>query len=154
MGVADGPAEAKIELPAVSRREAELRAKFYDGVNLIRTEADREAKRQKQQKEYQTLLVDGPRLHLSSTGNFTFDPNAVFPMPGVGNVYVGSKLNEEWGILETEGPVLIGPTYTDAWVPAPTSTNMTQGPKWKLTLNPGWKVIPGKRKGDFDLAKS
>ena len=144
---------AKIILPTISRREAERRAKVYDGAALIKAEAQRETKRVKQEKEYRVLLIDGPRLHLTSTGNFTFDPNNIFPLPGVGNVYVGSKLAEEWGILETDGPVLIGANYQDAWVPAPVGDDLTKGPKWKLTLNPGWKLMPGKRKGDFEVAK-
>lgn len=144
---------AEVKLPLITRTEAERRAKAYDGVRLIRAEQDREAKRKKQEWEYRQLLITGSRLHLPTTGNFTFDPNAVFPLPGTGNVYVGSKLAEDWGILETDGPLLIGSNYQDAWVPAPQGNELTKGHQWKLSLNPGWKVVAGNRPGDYEIRK-
>ena len=145
---------SKLEVKTPTLKEATQRAKSYEGDELIRVETELDRTRQKLAKEYKQNLVDGPRLHLPSTGNFTFDPNAVFPMKGVGTVYIGSKIAEEWGVLEVDGPVLVGATYKDVWVPAPPATSLTKGATWKLTLSPGWQVVPSTRKGDYEVRKN
>ncbi|MBS1726010.1 MAG: hypothetical protein JST51_04760 [Armatimonadetes bacterium] len=146
-------AAAHIAVGKVDRAEAIKRAQAYDGNSLIKQETKRDEERTKQLKEFRQTLIEGPRLHLPSTGNFTFDPNAVYPIPPTGTVYLGSKLSEEWGVLETTGPVLIDSQYKNSWVQAATGTDPSKGMTWKLTLNPGWKLVHGSRKGDWEVAK-
>ena len=87
-------------------------------------------------------------------GNFSFDPNAVFPLKGYGTVYIGCKFTGEWGTIQVDGPALVSPDYQNAWIAAGPSTSASGKDKFKLTMNKGWKMVAGKRPGDFDIVKS
>ena len=145
---------AKLTVTKPSSQEALNRAKAYDGEVLIKAEITRELNRKKKEAEYRRLLVDGPRIHVPFGGNFSFDPNSVFPIKGIGTVYIGCKLTGEWGTIQVDGPTLISPDYQDAWVTAGPTSDPSAKQTWKLTLNKGWKMVPGKRPGDFDIFKS
>lgn len=93
-------------------------------------------------------LVDGPVLHLPfQEMKFSFDPNTVVPLPPHGTVYPSLRIVDAWGVLEVEsGGALIDPNFGGVAVPA--NGQATTGPGWKLELNPGWRVKPGRRPGD------
>ena len=144
---------AKVGTGKPTPQEALNRAKAYDGEAIIKAEITREVNRKKKETEYRRLLVDGPRIHVPFGGNFSFNPNSVFPIKGIGIVYTGCKLTGDWGTLQVDGPVLISPDYQDAWITAGPASDPTKGQSWKLMLSKNWKIVTGRHSGDFDLVK-
>ncbi len=143
-----------ITLPSDIAASANVRASAYSGAQVISEEEAREQKRVTSEKKYRKELIDGPVLVLPMPGhNFTFDPNDTFPMGADGIVFPSTQISDDWGILEVTGGVRVNKAYDTAFVPAPTGVNLLQTKGWKLTLKPGWKLVPGSRKGDFTVAK-
>jgi hypothetical protein len=146
---------AKIELPADLAASALRRAEAYDGKELILQEENRERVRQETEAGYRKTLVDGPVLEVPVNGaNYTYDPNKVFMLGDLGRVFPGSQISGDWGVLEVEKAVRVAPQFDWAYVPAPKTASEMMGDGWKLTLKPGWRLAPGKRKGDFRIVKS
>jgi hypothetical protein len=130
------------------------RADRYDGEALIAAETAAAARRETQAARYRRELVDGPLLVAPLVKrSFTFDPNEVVPLAGKGTVYIGCKFIEEWGVLTVDGAALADKAMSSVSVPAPASAGDLRGPSWTLQLNAGWKLVPGKRKGDFTIRK-
>ena len=105
-------------------------------------------------------FLDGPVLVLpGSTLGYTFDPTTVEPLGDLGTVYRTSELSGDWGKMDVTGGVLLIRSeqggLQEAHVPAPKdlATLPIHGDGWTLTLNAGWKIVPGTRSGDYTLAK-
>jgi hypothetical protein len=142
-----------IDMVILSRREVMSRIAAYDGDNLIREETKRDEDSKKQQTIYRQTLVTGPVLKLPApAGNYSFDPNAVYPLKPEGTVYEGCKFTDEWGVLDVSGAALFGNGVVT--VSAPTSPDLLSAKGWKLQLAPGWHVVAGPRKGDFTVSKT
>ncbi|MGC2656365.1 MAG: hypothetical protein WA324_00200 [Bryobacteraceae bacterium] len=137
---------------------ADARSKEYGGAVLRITEEERAATAAAEQAKYRQLLVDGPVLVLPSAGhfNFGFNPNNVVALPGYGNVYPTFHVSDDWGKLEVEGGALMNDSYSMVTVSAPKSTTVSHisGDGWNLDLAAGWHIVPGKRGGDFTIAKN
>jgi hypothetical protein len=43
--------------------------------------------------------------------------------------------------------------FTQVILPAPVSAAHSKGEGWELKLAAGWKLVPGKRAGDFTVAR-
>ncbi len=130
------------------------RAKSYDGTQIFAEEGKREQARVDKDNKFRKLLVDGPILELPLPHrNFTFDPNDVFPMGSLGRVFPESHIADDWGVLDVTGGVRIGLNYDTAFVAAPVGLDQMKGNGWTLTLNSGWKLGPGARKGDYKVMK-
>lgn len=144
----------KLTLPANLAARAKARAKAYNGGQVISEEETRENTHEAAAAKYRKLLIDGPVLILPLIHkNYTFDPNETFPMESAGMVFPTSQISDDWGTVVVTGGVLLNSTYDEAFVPAPRLENLLEGPGWKLTLNPGWKIIPGTRRGDLKIVQ-
>lgn len=147
----DGSAMARTAVDAArSRMEA------YGGVRLERFERERAAERERVQEAYRARFVDGPVLILpvDEAFNYSFNPNQVFALDGVGQVLSTASVRAGWGSLEVSGDVLMrrsGGNIVAVVVPAPANpeTHPLTGDGWTLTLHDGWGIVPGERTGDF-----
>jgi hypothetical protein len=129
------------------------RAKQYGYDELSASETKREDERKAKEAAYRSSLVEGPVLVLPLKNmNFSYDPDSVFPLGSHGTVYSGSTVSDAWGKIVAPKGVLISPDFTRATVMAP-ETAKSDGEGWKLTLAPGWKIVPGPRKGDFTVSQ-
>lgn len=151
IGTIDGSAAARTDVDAArSRMEA------YGGARLERFERERAAERERLQEAYRARFVDGPVLILpvDEAFNYSFDPNRVFALDGVGQVLSTAMVRAEWGSLEVSGDVLMrrsGGNIVAVVVPAPANpdTRPVTGDGWTLTLRDGWEIVPGERTGDL-----
>jgi hypothetical protein len=140
--------------PANLEQTAEQRAAEYDGPNLRAAEEARETKREQVIAEYRLKFLDGPVLVLQFLKmNIQFDPRNLQPLENYGTVYPNMRISDEWGILEVKNGALMKPDWSAVTVVAPSavSGNKLAGDGWTLQLNPGWKVVPAERKGDYKL---
>ncbi|HKR66432.1 MAG TPA: hypothetical protein VJZ00_22085 [Thermoanaerobaculia bacterium] len=110
--------------------------------------ADEQARAEKKEKLLASLrakFVDGPVLTIPLRQmQFTFDPNNVQPLGDLGTVYPSMEVRDVWGKIVVTGGGLISPDYQRLVVPA-------SGEGYTLTLNEGWKIVPGVREGDTTL---
>jgi len=126
----------------------------HDGEALIAAETAADEKRKVDEARYRQQLVSGPVLEAPLVKRqFTFDPNAVVPLPGAGTVYIGCKFIDDWGILTVEGAALATKAFASVFVPAPAAASELHGQGWTLQLEPGWKLVPGRRQGDYTIVK-
>ncbi|RPJ83685.1 MAG: hypothetical protein EHM18_13455 [Acidobacteria bacterium] len=136
---------------------AELRAEAHGGAALRASENQREKKRQAQITAWRAALIDGPVLvlDLKSVTSGTFDPRAVFPMAEQQIVYTRRELMAEWGTLRVDaGAILEDQAAGRGYVSlAGVSPDHLKGEGWTLKVNPGWKLLPGPRSGDFMIVK-
>jgi hypothetical protein len=144
----------KIEPAAPTLADVTARAGRYDGEALIAKETEAERKRQEALAKYRRDLVEGHVLELPlRQRRFSFDPDAVVPLPPDGTVYLGCKFVDDWGVLEVDGALLASKDLGRAAVPAPAAADDLRGDGWRLQLANGWKIAPGKRAGDFVVVK-
>jgi len=77
----------------------------------------------------------------------------------LGTVYLTARVTDQWGVLEVTEGVLVSRDragrMSEARVPAAATavSGSMNGDGWILTLNEGWKVVPGARTGDVLVAK-
>jgi hypothetical protein len=84
----------------------------------------------------------GPRLELQLRNpQFEFDPNQATPIEGLGTHYRTLTLRDAWGELHAAAGALLSADFSAALAPAPGPDGMS-GPGWRLTLAPGWRVLP------------
>lgn len=142
-------------LPANLHQAAERQAALYDGATLRAAELERETKRQQLIALYRAKYIDGPILTLPFRKmHVQFNPSNLQPLENAGTVYPTMRITDEWGILEATNGALMKPDWSAVIVVAPTATtgSSLKGDGWTLELKPGWKIVPGARKGDFILA--
>ena len=146
-----------ITLPADPRQEAEQRATEYGGADLRSEEAARSTARQDRVSSYRARFLTGPVLILPLRKiSYSFDPNGLVPLGGIGTVYPWLNASDTWGTLIAKHGALItrnGSGMTGIRLSAPTepSARPLKGDGWTLQLKPGWRVVPGPRKGDYTL---
>jgi hypothetical protein len=149
--------------PNVSDEEEVLaRASKYEGEAIIAAETERQARRDARVAELRSIFIDGPVLRIPMTGetNFSFSPHGAESLPAFGTVYSSMRITGTWGILDSNGPVLwvtegVGDSHFR--VPAPRELPEVQGgeitgEQWKLTLEPGWRLKPEARRGNYVIA--
>ena len=133
-----------IHLPASLEKTYEKLIKTYKPIYAF--ERSREEKRVAIQKEYRKKFVDGPVLELPGIDmNINFDPNKVQVLEGVGPVYPSLIIKAAWGTLEVHKGGALVKDWMTVYVPWPQKD-------WQLELKDGWKIVPGKRTGDYRLA--
>jgi hypothetical protein len=77
---------------------------------------------------------------------FTFDPNNVQPLEGLGSVYPTMEVRDAWGKIVVTGGALMTSDYKTLIVPA-------NGDGYTLTLADGWRVVDSVRAGDKTIDK-
>jgi hypothetical protein len=119
----------------------------YGARRMISDETAREERRIAREAEIHSKFIGGPTLTLSvgNSFSFSFDPNGVTILSGIGSVYQASRITDEWGSLDvTRGGVLMLRNaqghITGVVVPAPViAGDSITGDGWKLTPASGWR---------------
>jgi hypothetical protein len=136
------------DFAALKAREA-----AYDpGASLHADEVARDQRRQAMLAALTARLVEGPVLRLPLRhANYAFNPQTLQPLGDYGTVYPAVRLSDDWGVLEVEhGGALFDKAMKLATVSAAGADPATlAGDGWRLTLNKGWALQPGPRKGDL-----
>jgi hypothetical protein len=142
-----------IALPRDLEAAAAERSAAYDAEQLIAAEAEREKASQRRLARYRKRFVTGPVLIIPiHSMQFQFDPRDIQPLDDLGRVYPKMKMSDAWGILSVDsGGALIAADWSQVTVPAPsdTSARPLSGDGWTLELKQGWRLVPGKRMGDY-----
>jgi hypothetical protein len=134
-------------------------ARAYDGDAVIAAETQRATRMEKNIADMRRRFVDGPVLVLPAAGNinFGFDPNGVVALNESSVIYRPLHASDGWGLLEASAAMIVreNGSIRRVVVPAPTNTvgDKLSGEGWKLQLEPGFKVAPGPRAGDFVVQK-
>jgi hypothetical protein len=146
--------------PAASAPVSRARERMdaYGGADIERFELAREADHRRQQAEFRDRFVDGPVLILPADDEFrySFSPNDVATLEGVGQVFTTSRVRGSWGEMDVSGGVLMRRSeggITAAVVPAPTDSRAhpITGVGYALTLDEAWELVPGERDGDLTI---
>jgi hypothetical protein len=148
----------KLKLQKPQAEEAAVRARRYDGDEVIAQESRREREREERAAEYRTRLIDGPLVifPVSDRFSYSFNPNNVFPLDDRAVVYPTIRVSDSWGVLEvSRGALLLREdgrvTRLQVSAPADPQARPLSGEGWTLALAPGWTLVPGPRAGDFAL---
>jgi hypothetical protein len=144
-----------VAAPGSGEQLAAERAAKYDGATLHAVEVDRDAKRQQLLALNRAKFVSGPVLTLKFRKmNVQFDPRNLQPLGDAGTVYPTIRVSDEWGVIEGKNGVLMKPDWSALVVAAPSLTagSSVSGDGWTLELQPGWKIVPDARPGDFVLS--
>ena len=135
---------------------ADVRLASYDGEALVAFERTRAEERAAQQAEFRIRYVEGPvlRLPVDDAFGYTFNPNGIATLGGVGQVLRVAEVRGGWGVLRVDGGVLLergdrGVTAVVVPVPANADRAPSTGPGWSLELADGWETVPGARTGDW-----
>lgn len=132
---------------------AAARTVAYDDGELRTAEEQRAARIAAELVHDRAVFVDGPVLRIPLRGaNYSFDPNDVTPLPGVGTVYGTFGLTGWFGQLDAPGGGLMSADFSTAFVPAPPNLTTTSTGTWKLTLAPGCTLVAATRPGDVTIA--
>ena len=144
-------------------RDAALAAASrYEGEEVIAQETQRAKEREEKIAAARKKFISSPALVLPLSENvqYSYDPNDVMGIDSLNTVYPTMRLVDAWGILEVGDGAWItrgdGGSLIRAQVPAPQSTTGSpiKGDGWTLTLNDGWKIVPGERQGDFKVGNA
>ncbi len=85
-----------------------------------------------------------------------FNPGNLQPLGDLGTIYPTMTLTDAWGFLTVEKGALLNTNWSELRVTAPKNTTArpVKGDGWTLELKKGWKLQPGKRTGNYVLARS
>ena len=131
------------------------RAQSYDGAALYAAEAERDGKRREQFALNRRKFIDGSVLTLPFRKmKVQFDPTTLQPFGAAGTVYPVIRIADAWGVIEGKNGALVKSDWSALVVTAPAQTagSSLAGDGWTLTLQPGWRIVPDARSGDFTLA--
>jgi len=136
-------------------KNADARADRYDGRALRVAEAKREADRQARLKQWKETLVDGPVLVIDQADvkSGSFDPREVHAIDDKRRVFEHRTLIGAFGTLEVNGAILEDEHHGYVSL-AGMKPDASAATSWTLSLEAGWRVVPGRRKGDMVLVKS
>jgi len=146
----------------VDPKDAEERGLRYGGRRIVSEEDATAARVAATEGRLRARLVDGPTLSLpiASRFNYSFDPNRVTPLAGIGTVNESARISDEWGILtvETGGVLLVrqGTGISRIVVAAPRDgvSPPLAGDGWRLELAAGWVIRPGSRAGSWEVRRA
>jgi len=131
--------------------DAKARAAAYDDGSLRASETKRDQERTLRLAAMRERFVAGPVLTLPLThSSYQFNPQTLQPLDELGTVYPTLRLAGDFGVLEVEDGALMDKAMKQATVSAAgIDASNLKGPGWRLTLNKGWTIQPGARKGDL-----
>lgn len=133
------------------------RAAPYGYAVVLREERARATRQAVRRDAIQRRFVSGPLLELPLADmKMGFDPGRVESLDGVGSVYGSLRLTDRWGVLQCDASGgLIAADFGRVVVPAPadlTGRRLT-GPGWVLELGAEWRIVPGRRSGDWTVTR-
>jgi hypothetical protein len=126
----------------------------YDGPALLASERARAEARAQQTAAYKAQLISGPVLHLPLVHmKVQFNPSNLVPLGDAGTVYPTMQVIDDWGSVEVDGGGLMASDWKRLTVAAPDDTTggTLHGKGWTMRLAPGWRLVPGVRKGDWTI---
>jgi hypothetical protein len=134
---------------------AATRAAAYGYSAVRREETTRSTRLKAHVAAMRRRFRSGPTLELPlASVKISFDPNQVEALDSLGSVYGSLRISDRWGVLQCDkSGGLISPDFARAIVPAPADTTGRRltGPGWLLELAPNWRVVPGRRRGDWTV---
>ena len=140
------------------RSAVATRAVPYGYEKVQREERTRAAQQTARLAAFRRRFVSGPVLELPlGEMKMGFDPGRVESLDGVGSVYGSLRLTDRWGVLQCDGSGgLIAVDFSHVVVPAPADTagRRLTGPGWVLELSAEWRIVPGRRSGDWTVTAS
>ena len=148
--------------PSELAAEGESRSARYDAAQVVSAERARAVERAAVDERNRARFVAGPVLVLpcSSGVNISFNPSDITPLEPIGSVYGTVYLVDDWGVLDvSSGGALVernpAGSMQAARVSAPKDAALRPlaGDGWSLTLNAGWKLVPGERTGDWKVVR-
>jgi hypothetical protein len=136
---------------------AVTRAARYGYSAVYREERARAVRQEARLTDLRRRFVSGPLLELPLAEiKMGFDPARVESLDGAGSVYGSLRLTDRWGVLQCDASGgLIAADFGRVVVPAPadlTGRRLT-GPGWVLELSEEWRIVPGKRSGDYTVQR-
>lgn len=141
--------------PADVAAAAEKAAARYGGAKILAEEEGREKGQERLVHDLGMKFRAGPVLNLRlQNPQYSFDPNKVIPIPGVGEYYESITLTDRWGKLTVDGGgALIYTGFTKMRVVAPKAggSGTVRGPGWTLELKDRWLVTPVAGTDSFGL---
>ncbi|MEO5717405.1 MAG: hypothetical protein ABIR29_02410 [Chthoniobacterales bacterium] len=149
--------DAALLTPASAAPNVKAREGAYDDGSLLASERKRDREKTARMAALRATLVDGPVLTLPlNHANYQFNPQSLRPLPELGTVYPTLRLTDDWGVLEVEnGGALLDKDMKVATISAAgIASSKLEGKGWRLTLNKGWAIQPGDRKGDFAVRQT
>ena len=148
----DAMLQGALKLPEPDAATVKAREADYDDTLRPREQARDQAK-QAHLAELRARLVDGPVLRLPLAhlhASYQFNPQTLEALDKDGVVYPTMTLSAEWGTLKVQQGALLDKAMSGASVSAAgLSADHLEGPGWHLSLNKGWTVVAGERRGDF-----
>jgi hypothetical protein len=96
-----------------------------------------------------------PVLALSGPLNITFNPSNLETVEGLGTHYPDLKAQGPWGHVEVTGGGLLSADWNTLTLPAPEDAGArpVKAFGYRLYLEEGWELAPGKREGDWVVRK-
>lgn len=130
-------------------------ASGYGSEELRAFEERRAAERKEKLADYRRRFIEGPTLDLPmANARYGFDPDRVTALE-TGSVHPTLNVTADWGTLAATSGAMISSDFTRIIIPAPPSTEGSPiaGYGWTLTLDAGWRIVPGDRPGDFRVTR-
>jgi hypothetical protein len=136
---------------------AATRAAPYGYAVVLREERARATRQAVRLAAIKRRFMSGPLLELPlAEMKMSFDPDRVESLDGVGSVYAALRLTDRWGVLQCDvSGGLVAADFQRVVVPAPadlTGRRLT-GPGWVLELGAEWRIVPGRRSGDWTVTR-
>ncbi|MEA2236330.1 MAG: hypothetical protein QOC81_1054 [Thermoanaerobaculia bacterium] len=127
--------------------DPDVRAAAYNGATLRAEEEKRDRAQREKVAKFRALLVDGPTIEIPMEGaQFGFDPYTVVPLGDAGTAYPSLDVTGPWGRIAAANGARIDAGFTKLVFSISDRAN--------LTLNEGFSLQPGVRKGDLVLARA
>ena len=134
-----------IRLPDYCRDVAGSLAMGYDLANLRTEEAELQKMIRDKTHKITSSFTEKPTLKINlESPNFSFEPEDIFPLDTIGNLYRKLRVSDNWGRLTADdGGVLISYDLKTLWISTDdvnTERNHLSGKGWQIILNDGWRL--------------
>ncbi len=154
-------AQRAYDITHIDAHNADALVNKYGGARMVANEKRREATRLANEARLRATFADSAvlRLPVGEKFGYSFDPNAVMPFPGMGTVYKGARVSDDWGILEVDGGEVLMARDGRGLINSVIASfpvvegNAVKGKGWTLTLADGWTTAPGSRPGELVVRK-
>jgi len=150
-----------LDIPIDLKEEAHLRAREYDGAQVLSEEETRRETQQIAIAKHRKKFIDGQVLifPFGEKMSYSFNPNNAESLGDLGTVYLTTRMVDVWGILEVSKGALLtreesGKIQSTRVAISDTFSRLDRsGDGWELTLTDGWTIVPSTRKGDFRISR-